>query len=656
MAESTPAPALSILVIEDDPAHAEAMRRALEPVAHRYHLRVVSSLVEGRAEMIRAAPDLVLADLHLRDGVALDLLPAPGERVNFPLLVLTSHGDERTAVASIRAGALDYVVKSAEAFRELPRSIERALREWRLVSERSATQRALEESLERFRVLFSTAPDAFFIFDLEGKLLDVNLAAEALLGRGRVELMGKSASASELLGGARPSERVAGLRAGRASEPELLTVSRPDAEPVELELRMTPISLDGQQVVFATARDVTARLRSERAQRRLEEQLHQAAKMDAVGRLAGGIAHDFNNMLTAISGYTELMLYDEAPGSPRTQSLKEILKAARSASGLTAQLLAFSRKQLIEPVVLDLNQLIDHSTRMLERLIGEDVALSFARGTGPLRVKMDPNQLQQVLINLAVNARDAMPKGGQLRVRTDSTRVEPAERAARLGVELPAASESSEFVQLIVEDEGSGMSSETLGRLFEPFFTTKERSRGTGLGLSIIYGIVKQNGGFIVVSSELGEGSRFDIYLPRVHDALSEQLPSQPPLGRALRGSAQVLLVEDEDAVRAVTTRFLEHAGYRVTAVSRGSEALALARARPRFDLLISDVVLPEMNGRKVYDSLRELLPNLRVLYISGYDEEVIARHGVLDPEINFLAKPFTQDQLVRKVLEALGR
>jgi two-component system cell cycle sensor histidine kinase/response regulator CckA len=631
--------AKTILVIEDDPAHAEAMRRSLTAVEHRYQVRVVSSLQEARAVLVEGAPDLVLADLHLADGVALDLLDEPGQRARIPLLVLTSHGDERAAVASIRAGALDYVVKSAEAFRDLPRTIERALREWRLTTERSAAKLALDESVERFRVLFSAAPDAFFLFALGGELLDCNLAAEAMIGEAKAALLGRSAHAL-------------GLPTGGAREPQRLSLPRVGAEPLEVELRTTPIQLDGQQVWFVTARDVSARVRSERAQRRLEEQLHQAAKMDAVGRLAGGIAHDFNNMLTAISGYAELLLYDEAPGSPRAPALNEIMSAARSASSLTSQLLAFSRKQLIEPLVLDLNAQLERSARMLERLIGEDVALSFAPGDGSLRVKMDPNQLQQVLINLTVNARDAMPKGGQLRVRTDSTLVEAEERAARLGL---ASSERtpSEFVRLIVEDDGTGMSSETLGRLFEPFFTTKERSRGTGLGLSIIYGIVKQNGGFIAVSSELGKGSRFEIFLPRVWDSLAE--PSRPPeIQHGPRGNARVLLVEDEDAVRAVTSRFLEHAGYRVTCVSRGSEALAIVRARPRFDLLVTDVVLPEQNGRKVFEQLRELLPALRVLYISGYDEDVIARHGVLEPSVHLLPKPFSQEQLARKVEEVL--
>ncbi|HEX5658165.1 MAG TPA: response regulator, partial [Polyangiales bacterium] len=632
-------PTHSILVIEDDPAHAEAMRRALSTVAHRYNVRVLESLNEARQALAEGAPDLVLADLHLADGISLELLPAPGEHARLPLLVLTSHGDERTAVAAIRAGALDYVVKSAETFRDLPRIIERALREWRLTVERSTTQRALEESVERFRVLFSAAPDAFFLFARGGQLLDCNVAAETMIGETRVELLGRSAE-------------TLGFPPGGGPEPQRLSLARAGAEPREVELRTSPVQLDGHPVWFVTVRDVSARVRSERAQRRLEEQLHQAAKMDAIGRLAGGIAHDFNNMLTAISGYAELLLYDEAPGSLRAPSLNEILNAARSASSLTSQLLAFSRKQLIEPLVLDLNAQVERNTRMLERLIGEDVALSFAPGAGPLRVKMDPNQLQQVLINLAVNARDAMPKGGQLRVRTDSAQVEAEERAARLGLASPEAT-PNEFVRLIVEDDGTGMSADTLARLFEPFFTTKERSRGTGLGLSIIYGIVKQNGGFIVVSSELGTGSRFEIYLPRVWDGVAE--PSDPPAAqRGPRGNARVLLVEDEDAVRAVTTRFLEHAGYRVTAVSRGSEALAIVRARPRFDLLVTDVVLPEQNGRKVYEELRELLPALRVLYISGYDEDVIARHGVLDPSIHFLPKPFSQEQLARKVEEAL--
>ncbi len=626
-------PDLAILVVADEPAHAEAIRRVLEP---RFGVRVARSLEEARAMLAEREPDLVLADLRLADGNVLELLR--GDEPRFPLLVLTSHGDERTALASMRAGALDYVVKSAAAFRELPRTVERALREWRLSTERSAAKRALDESTERFRVLFSAAPDAFFLFSLAGELLDCNLAAEAMTGQPKAALLGRSAG--DL-----------GLPTTHTSAPQRGALIR-SGEPLEIELRTMPIQLDGHKVSFVTVRDVSLRVRSERAQRRLEEQLHQAAKMDAIGRLAGGIAHDFNNMLTAISGYAELLLYDEPPGSLRAPSLNEILNAARSASSLTSQLLAFSRRQLIEPVVLDLSARLESSTRMLERLIGEDIALSFESSTGSLRVRMDPNQLQQVLINLTVNARDAMPKGGRLHIYADSAYVDAEESAARLG--QPTA-QAREYVRLIVQDDGSGMSSETLARLFEPFFTTKERSRGTGLGLSIIYGIVKQNGGFIVVHSELGKGSRFEVYLPRVFEALTE--PGAPAaLKRGPLGSGRVLLVEDQDAVRAVTSRFLEHAGYRVASAARGSEALALVRSlrRPKFDLLVTDVVLPEQNGRKVYEQLRELLPTLRVLYISGYDEDVIARHGALDPSIHFLAKPFSQEQLARKVEDAL--
>jgi len=642
----------SILVIEDDSAHAELIERALEPLRPRYRVRIARSLREGRLAIAAETPLLALADMHLSDGRALELLPGPHERASFPILVLTSHGDERTAVQSIRAGALDYVVKSSESFTELPRTVERALREWRAVEDQLRAERALRESEERFRVLFSAAPDALLIHELDGRVLDANRAAEELFGLPRKELLSRRLDQLGFGGVdlAAHSRRSDAQRASRATGPELLFVEPAPNMRRDVELRTVPLKLSSHAAVLATVQDVSTRLSAERARQRLEEQLHHALKLEAMGRLAGGVAHDFNNLLTAIAGYSELMLGGGLDPQEWSSSLREILNAAHRATALTAQLLAFSRKQLIEPVVLDLNDLLSNATRMLQRLIGEDVELSFEPGAPLHRVKIDPNQLEQVLINLAVNARDAMPQGGALRVSTRN--VEIGEREHRQFIDAVPG----QYALLCVEDSGTGMNDETLSRLFEPFFTTKERGRGTGLGLSIIYGVVKQNGGFILVHSRIGHGTRFEIYLPRAVDEDSSMPESHEPRV-APRGHETILLVEDEPAVREVMARFLRNAGYGVVAVSRGSEAIELlTHDGLHVDLLVSDVVLPAMDGKQLFERLSAMRPQLQVLFVSGYTDDVIAKHGVLDRGVAFLEKPLSQEKLVRAVRAVLDR
>jgi PAS domain S-box-containing protein len=640
----------SILVLEDEPAHAEAMARALEVVAERYRVRFAGTLAEGRLAVAAELPVLVLCDLNLADGKAFDLLPGPHHRAPFPLLVLTSHGDERMAVQSIRSGAIDYVVKSKEAFADLPRTIDRALREWRLTEERSRAEHALRESEERFRVLFAAAPDPCLIHDLSGRVLDANLASQELFGLQRSELLRSSWADLGMLGddAIAQATRLEGQRSGRATGPELLHVISGAGRRIDLELRTVPIQLLGEVMVLATAQDVSLRRQAEQARHRLEEQLHHALKMEAIGRLAGGVAHDFNNMLTAIAGYADLLLRREEAGSSRATGLAEILNAARRASGLTNQLLAFSRKQIIAPVVLDLNALLRRSTRMIQRLIGEDIDLSFGATPDLYYVRVDPNQIEQVVINLAINARDAMPRGGQLGVSTRNQDL--AEH------ELPHIdARAGQYVVLTVEDDGTGMSQDTLGRLFEPFFTTKELGRGTGLGLSIIYGAVKQNGGFILVSSELDRGSRFEIYLPRSNGV--PEVKEDAERGEGPSGYETVLLVEDDASVRDVAAQFLRNCGYEVLVATRASEALDLVRAQRRpVDLLVTDVILPNLNGRQLFERVRELLPDIGVVFMSGYTDDVIAPHGVLDAGVTFVEKPFSQETLARKAREALDR
>ena len=393
---------------------------------------------------------------------------------------------------------------------------------------------------------------------------------------------------------------------------------------------------------WGTQRDITER-------KLLEEQFRQTRKMETAGRLAGGIAHDFNNLLTAILGTSEILLGDLPEGNPHREDVEEIKRAANRAANLTRQLLAFSRRQVLQPKITDLNLVVSNVESMLRRLIGEDIDL-VAQLTPELgRVKADPGQMEQVLMNLAVNARDAMPQGGTLLIETSNVSLTADEVLGR------APMEPGEYVLLVVSDSGVGMSQEVQQHLFEPFFTTKEPGKGTGLGLATVYGIVKQSGGFIYAYSELGRGSAFKIYLPRVEGRVevNESSPTAPALPR---GAGTVLLVEDEEAVRRLARRVLESRGYRVLEASHGTQALHLSGEQPgRIQLLVTDVIMPGMSGQDLARQLLARRPDLKVLFISGYTDEAIKSHGDLLPGTAFLQKPFTPSGLLTKVTDVLG-
>ena len=390
------------------------------------------------------------------------------------------------------------------------------------------------------------------------------------------------------------------------------------------------------------------RKEAEEALRKSEEQLRQWQRVEAIGRLAGGVAHDFNNLLMTILGCSELLLRDFDPQDPRREEVEEIRRAAQRATSLTHQLLAFGRRQVLQPQVLGLNEIVENMNRMLRRLIGEDIQLLILLSPALWPVKVDPGQMEQVIMNLVVNARDAMPAGGRLTIETANVNLDDAYAQRHISVK-PGA-----YVMLAVTDTGCGMDAQTQSHLFEPFFTTKEKGKGTGLGLSTVYGIIKQSGGNIWAYSEIGKGSSFKVYLPRVEEARTAY-PQKPIAVSPQEGTETILLVEDEDAVRVMISRILRSKGYKVLEARHGQEAIQICgHHRGPVHLMVTDVVMPQMSGRELADRLTPLRPEMRLLYMSGYPDNAIVQHGVLDPGTAFLQKPFTLDALEGKVRELL--
>jgi hypothetical protein len=638
---------LRVLVLEDRPSDArlvvhELQQAGFEPLWDR---------VETEADFVarlEAPWDLILADYSLPQFDAASALHLVRQRnLDIPFIIVSGTIGEELAVAAMKEGAADYLLK--DRLSRLGPAVKQALEQRQLRESQRRAALALRESRERTRLILDTAYDAFIAIDAEGLITDWNKQAEVTFGWTRQEAIGRIL-ADTIIPPAQRQSHTAGLARFLVTgegpvlkrRVELSAVKR-DGSEVAVELIVWPVRVGSTWTFSAFVRDITD-------QKHLAEQLRQSQRMEAVGRLAGGVAHDFNNLLTVILGYSDVSLAQLRPGDPLREFSEEIRKAALRASDLTRQLLAFSRRQVLSPVPLDLNGLLEGVEKMLRRLIGEDIDLAILPAADLWPVRVDPGQVEQVLMNLVVNARDAMPQGGKLTITTTNAELDASY------CDTHADAREGEYALLTVSDSGAGIDRQTLAHIFEPFFTTKGPDKGTGLGLATVYGIVKQSGGHVAVYSEPGRGTCFKVYLPRDREAARGSAATAQPAS-SNHGNETILLVEDEDGVRSLARMVLERHGYQVLEARHGGEALSLCeQTQEPIHLLATDVVMPQMSGRELAERIAPRRPHMKVLYLSGYMDDAIVRHGLLHAEVPFLQKPYTPESLAQKVREVLDR
>ena len=520
------------------------------------------------------------------------------------------------------------------------------------ITQRKRAEDKLQESEDKYRTILENIEDGYYEVAINGNFTFFNESMCRILGYSQEEMMGinnrqytDKENAKKLF---KTFNKV--YRTGEPAKTFDWQIISKDGikKYIEASVSLRKDSLGNPIGFGGIVRDITERKQTEVEKAKLETQLQQAQKMESVGRLAGGVAHDFNNMLSVILGYTEMAINQAGAGHPLNRHLTQIHNAAERSASLTQQLLAFARKQTVAPRVLDLNETIESMLKMLQRLIGEDIELKWHPKADLWPVKLDPSQIDQILANLCVNARDAIADVGKIVIETENSTFDKSYCENHPGFA------PGKYLRLAVSDDGCGMDKETLDKLFEPFFTTKDTGKGTGLGLATVYGIVKQNNGFINVYSEPGQGTTFTIYLPS-HKGKAGQTRPEAPATPAARGHETILLVEDEPAILEMATTMLERQGYTVRAAGTPGEAIRLAREHTgEIDLLVTDVVMPEMNGRDLAKNLLSLYPHLKRLFMSGYTANVIAHHGVLDEGVYFIQKPFSISELTAKVREAL--
>jgi PAS domain S-box-containing protein len=623
-----------ILIVEEDSSSAQSLCGALESSQDSaFQFVRAASLESGLPVLAAEAADALLLNPFVLDCSGIPTVARIHSQFDsLPIIVLIPHEKEALGQRFLDAGASEYAVLETLTPALLEKVLFYAL-------ERKRTESALRRSEKRFQDLFDNAMDILFTLDTQGNIISLNKSAEDVMGWPRNEVLLKNIKsfvAPEHLNVC--AQMMQRLLDGEQLQHFEVGMLRKDGRKVLLETSARVIrSNDEIEGIQGIARDVTER-------RHLEGMVRQSQKLEAIGRLSGGLAHDFNNLLCVISGHTELLSERLETEHPGVKNVTQIKKAVDSATSLVRQLLAFSRKQVFHPRTLDLNAIVVETEKLLGRLIGEHVEFFSSLHPALGSVRVDPVQIEQVLVNLVLNARDAMPQGGKLIIATNNVDLEQDYRSKHSSI--PAG----KYVVLAVTDNGSGMDEETQHRIFEPFYTTKELGKGTGLGLATVYGIVKQSGGSIWVYSEPGQGTTFKIYFPRVDQALAAESSRkvQPDLQS---GTETVLLVENSEPLRALAREFLKSSGYAVLEAENGKEALRIANAfGAPIHLLLTDVIMPGMGGKQLADQLTSLRPATKVLYMSGYSDDAIVQSGMLGTELIFLEKPFTRDILLRKV------
>ncbi|MGC2694992.1 MAG: response regulator [Candidatus Angelobacter sp.] len=632
---------IRILLLEDDPLDAELCLRKLESSDLNFTIKSVSSADQFKLEIGSNRYDIVLGDYRLPSLTGLDAvrwLRASGLTLPF-ILVTGTLGDE-LAVECIKEGANDYVLK--DKMERLPFAILRALEEGELRTQRDQAARELRQSEQKYASIVQGAPYGIFRADVQGHILVANPALIGMLGyQSEAEVLGLNIEADVYVNPRDRHDIMKKVESGKLFPRPEVKWRRKDGSTIIVRLEGRQLETDGGPVMYeAFAQDVTE-------QRIMEQQFQQAQKMEAIGRLAGGVAHDFNNLLMIIRGCAELLKYHKTEPEKIGAYITQIDDATAIAASVVQQLMAFSRKQVPERSALDCNAVLRDLRKMLPRLLGEDIKIVFTPGQTLGRISADRSQIEQIILNLAVNARDAMPEGGELLIATTNVYVHTPQ-IERPGIELAPGS----YVLLSVADSGTGISPDIQSHIFEPFFTTKERGKGTGLGLATVYGIVKESQGHILVESALGKGTTFNIYFPVM--AISKE-PSPPALSVPVvpGGSETILLVEDEAALREITGEYLQSRGYRVLTASNGLQALEICRTHEEpIDILLTDIVMPGIPGPELVKSALDMRPSLRVIYVSGYVDRGIETVA-MEQNAVILKKPYSLADLGRQIRSA---
>lgn len=638
---------IHILHLEDDPMDVELVQARLEAHDLDYRITRVQTEAEFDDALRAGGLDIILADyrLPMYDGLSA-LRLAKLRRLDVPFIFVSGTMGEEAAIKALTQGATDYVLK--QNLSRLGPVVRRALQESRERQDRKRAEEALAQSEIKMRCILDSVDEGFIVIDRDYRILSANKAFCDLVNRSEDQIIGglchefihHNAQPCFMSGQRCPAKRTFETGTAHAASN---THKDASGNQYYAELKTYPI-IDTSGTVTAvieTINDVTER-------RKLQEQLAQSQKMESIARLAGGVAHDFNNMLSIIIGHAELAMGQTNPSQPIIKNLREIHKAGERSASLIRQLLAFARKQTVTPIVLDLNETVTSVLNMLRPLIGDDIDLVWRPAEKLWLVKIDPSQIDQIMANLCLNARDAIDGAGRITIETGMVTINP-EFCVLHPEFVPGA-----YVSLTVSDNGCGMDQQTMKNIFEPFFTTKETGKGTGLGLATVYGIVKQNSGLINVESELGRGTTFKLYLPR-HAAETVERRRHGRAALPPGGRETILLVEDEDRILAMAELMLEKLGYRVLSAATPREALCLATEHHKaIELLIVDVIMPEMNGRDLAKQLIAASPEMACLFMSGHSGDVIAQHGMLDEGVHFIQKPFSMQDLAAKVRQVL--